>query len=705
MPARRRGLQPPAGRRRAEHVNAAARRPDRRHQRLVPCRKRIVRHDPVHLLGSRAAGRRRQRNAAQMIVVPVRKNDERFRREAEPNVRRRRMALRLQRHAQIEIERRKHAVPNHPMKVPPAYPAQQRIGIRLPDVVDAQIRRAHIAHERLQARARQRRAARQRAERRQPGRMRGRRERGEAANPQPLVGDAAMEQAEHRPRPRVGFAQHRQFIPAPAKRRQDFAVGVVRHCFSRQTEALAPFACVERHAHLEHIQRRRAERVVRVAAPRGGEPALPRGAHAVRTPEIEQRIVGARLIVEPVGVDQIEAQRRPPIGRVRVRQVEIVEPCICPRRNRYVLPFALRAKEWIHRMPRFSCSCVVLSARGNARDAISILPPIFLRHFPRHAAPCDESMQLRRAARGSSMSERGCFENRDDLDGQAGRKARPIFTVSRLRGFDAARRRILVTSVDADSHDLYRARRQPTMETRSIAYDCGGARLTGYFADDAPNTKKPAVLIAHEAFGLNEHIRARARRLAELGYAAFALDMYGAEGFPMPEAMRRHIELMSTPGLMHARASAALSVLMEQPGVDRERVAAIGFCQGGISALELARGGAPIRCAVGFHPGLMRPAGSQDGPIRAKVLMMIGARDPDVPAADQAAFAAEMQEKQVDWQLHLFGGVGHAYTNPDADGWNKPGYGYSRAADQRAWTMMLALFDEVFGGAAAVGKA
>lgn len=243
------------------------------------------------------------------------------------------------------------------------------------------------------------------------------------------------------------------------------------------------------------------------------------------------------------------------------------------------------------------------------------------------------------------------------------------------------------------------------METRSIAYDCGGARLTGYFADDAPNTKKPAVLIAHEAFGLNEHIRARARRLAELGYAAFALDMYGAKGFPMPEAMRRHIELMSTPGLMHARASAALSVLMEQSGVDRERVAAIGFCQGGISALELARGGAPIRCAVGFHPGLMRPAGSQDGPIRAKVLMMIGARDPDVPAADQAAFAAEMQEKQVDWQLHLFGGVGHAYTNPDADGWNKPGYGYSRAADQRAWTMMLALFDEVLGGAAAVGKA
>ncbi|AJY41658.1 dienelactone hydrolase family protein [Burkholderia humptydooensis] len=242
------------------------------------------------------------------------------------------------------------------------------------------------------------------------------------------------------------------------------------------------------------------------------------------------------------------------------------------------------------------------------------------------------------------------------------------------------------------------------MEIRSIAYECEGIKLTGYFADGAPNTKKPAILIAHEAFGINDHVRARTRRLAELGYAAFALDMYGAEGFSMPEAIRRHIALMSAPGLMYARANAALGVLMEQPGVDRERVAAIGFCQGGISALELARGGAPIRCAVGFHPGLMRPAGSQDQPLHAKVLMMIGDQDPDVPAEDRTAFAAEMQGKRVDWQLHLFGGIGHAYTNPDADRWNKPGYGYSPAADKRAWTMMLALFDEVFG-AAAIGKA
>ena len=238
------------------------------------------------------------------------------------------------------------------------------------------------------------------------------------------------------------------------------------------------------------------------------------------------------------------------------------------------------------------------------------------------------------------------------------------------------------------------------METRTIVYDCDGTRLAGYFADSAPHAVKPAILVAHEAFGMNDHIRERTRRLAGLGYAAFALDMYGAEGLSLAEAIRRHIELMAAPGLMHARASTALRLLTTLPGVDRKRMAAIGFCQGGITALELARGGAPLRCAVGFHPGLMRPAGSLDQPIQAKVLMMIGDQDPDVPAEHRAGFVAEMERKQVDWQLHLFGGVGHAYTNPDIDRLNKPGYGYSPSADKRSWMMMLALFDEVFGAGA-----
>ena len=145
------------------------------------------------------------------------------------------------------------------------------------------------------------------------------------------------------------------------------------------------------------------------------------------------------------------------------------------------------------------------------------------------------------------------------------------------------------------------------------------------------------------------------------------------------------------------RATAALETLAAQPNVDHTRLAAIGFCQGGIVATELARARAPILCAIGFHPGLKRPAGSIDGPIEAKLLMMVGARDAVVPPEDRAAFATEMEEKGADWQLHLFGGVGHTYTNPRVDELVvMPGFGYDARAERRAWTMAFCLLDEVF---------
>jgi dienelactone hydrolase len=238
------------------------------------------------------------------------------------------------------------------------------------------------------------------------------------------------------------------------------------------------------------------------------------------------------------------------------------------------------------------------------------------------------------------------------------------------------------------------------MSLQAIEYESDGARLRGYLADGSNGRAAPAVLVAHEAPGVGDHVRARAQRLADLGYVAFALDLYGDEGFPLDEAMRRHSEMMSTPGLLFKRANAALDILLSRPGVDRARVAAIGFCQGGITVLELARGGAPIRCAIGFHPGLVRPAGSHDGPIAAKVLMMIGDADPVVPPEHRTAFAAEMAAKGADWQLHVFGGVGHSFTNPAVDALGMalgmPGFAYDKAADRRSWAMMLALLREEF---------
>ena len=137
-------------------------------------------------------------------------------------------------------------------------------------------------------------------------------------------------------------------------------------------------------------------------------------------------------------------------------------------------------------------------------------------------------------------------------------------------------------------------------------------------------------------------------------------------------------------------------VLCAQPNVDPGRMAAIGFCQGGIVATDLARADAPILCAIGFHPGLTRPAGGGDGPVNARLLMMVGDSDPVIPPADRDAFRTEMNAKGADWQLHLFGGVGHTYTNPAIDALGIPGFGYDAKAERRAWGMALALLDESF---------
>jgi dienelactone hydrolase len=230
-----------------------------------------------------------------------------------------------------------------------------------------------------------------------------------------------------------------------------------------------------------------------------------------------------------------------------------------------------------------------------------------------------------------------------------------------------------------------------------IDYADGETRLTGWFAAPAGDGRAPGILVAHEAPGVGAHVKTVAERLAEAGYAAFALDLYGGEGFPLEEARELHQQMMETPGLMVRRATAGLAALRAQPRVDGGRLAGIGFCQGGITVLELARAGAPIRAAIGFHPGLKRPAGSAEAPIAAKVLMMVGDDDPVVPADDRFAFAGSMDAAGADWQLHLYGGVGHSFTNPDVDALGFPGFRHDARAERRAWAAMMDLLIEVFG--------
>lgn len=226
-----------------------------------------------------------------------------------------------------------------------------------------------------------------------------------------------------------------------------------------------------------------------------------------------------------------------------------------------------------------------------------------------------------------------------------------------------------------------------------IEYSHQDVMLRGYLFS-SPERSAPGVLVAHEAPGLNEHVKARAQALAAIGYTTFALDLYGDEGFPLSEALERHESLVSSPGLIRARAEAALNTLQSAPSVDQSRIAAIGFCQGGITALELARAGAAIHSIVGFHPGLTRPAGSANNPINARVLMMVGDEDPVIPPEDRTAFAEEMKSKGADWELHIFGGVGHTFTNPGVDALGQAGFRYNARADRRSWQMALSFLEE-----------
>ena len=228
------------------------------------------------------------------------------------------------------------------------------------------------------------------------------------------------------------------------------------------------------------------------------------------------------------------------------------------------------------------------------------------------------------------------------------------------------------------------------------SYEVDGLRLTGFVADGSRGAKVPGILVAHEAPGVSNHVKSKATVLAERGYLCFVLDMYGRADLSLEEAREQSRILMADAALLRRRARAALEVLAGHPHCDSSRLGAIGFCLGGIVALELARDRAPLRCAVGFHPGLMKPSGSTTATIDAKVLMMIGDDDPVIPSADRASFAQEMKEAGADWQLHVFGGVGHSFTNPDIDALGFPGFSYDERADQRAWNIMLALFDEVF---------
>jgi dienelactone hydrolase len=239
------------------------------------------------------------------------------------------------------------------------------------------------------------------------------------------------------------------------------------------------------------------------------------------------------------------------------------------------------------------------------------------------------------------------------------------------------------------------------LRTERVEYEALGIAMVGYLAvDDEPGGRdRPGVLLMHEGGGQDDNVRRRADRLAELGYLAFALDYFGGgEQHPLPFAQARLGELFENMGATRQLALAGYNVLTAQPGVDRDRIAAIGFCFGGVMALELARGGVPLRAVIGFHPGFAKVSQSESAGITASVLMICGAEDPVVSSVDRQRFEDEMRSAHVaDWRLEVYGGVGHSFTNPEISSRGLPGFfAYDERADRRSWSAMLALFDEVF---------
>lgn len=242
-----------------------------------------------------------------------------------------------------------------------------------------------------------------------------------------------------------------------------------------------------------------------------------------------------------------------------------------------------------------------------------------------------------------------------------------------------------------------------SIETRTVEYREGEEVFEGLLAwDDGADSPRPGVLVAHTIRGRSDFEVSKAKKLAELGYVGFALDVYGKDriGGDLEDCQALMGDLKSDRPLLQRRLERALSALRKQPEVDASRLAGIGYCFGGLCMLDIARMGEDVAGVVSFH-GLFDPPGNTvnhaaSNRINAKILVLHGWDDPLAPPEKALALTAELSDAGADWQLHAYGNVRHAFTNPAADASNEVTI-YNAGADRRSWLAMQDFLSELFG--------
>jgi dienelactone hydrolase len=239
------------------------------------------------------------------------------------------------------------------------------------------------------------------------------------------------------------------------------------------------------------------------------------------------------------------------------------------------------------------------------------------------------------------------------------------------------------------------------VQTKTIVYKHGDLECRGFLAwDDSVKGPRPGVLVLHEWWGLNDYARGRAEELAKLGYVAFAADMYGGgkvtehpmEAGDMATKVRANVEDW------RKRATEALGVLASQPQCDKTRLAAIGYCFGGSTALQLAYSGADLKAVATFHAALPTPTAEDAKRIRPAILVCHGADDKVIPDQAIKSFRQALDAARVKYEFVSYPGTVHSFTVPTADKHKIDGMKYNRSADEDSWKRLVALLAEKFKG-------